>query len=611
MRSPLSALLFSAVLLLAACDGPTGGTDASGPADPPETAAREITVGQTVNEALESATDVDAFAVTMRAGWAAVRLRGTAVNEGQGALEITVRDSVDGRMHARLRANGTEEAVQRFPLGAGRMIVQVKSAGGTGGYTFTLEEIGVGPEDVDSVIPRRQWVHDALAPYWDLDEFVFDGVEGEEISLWIEAAGGMHTLALFAPASYGGDSIAGTTTWSGGHVEPFTLPATGRYRLRVNTPDPLQARFASAYRLMVFPVDRAPEGVPAELRHATPVVEELDNPDDVDVYTFTAEEREMILFSTVLVREGQGHFRISDPVSGQTMMQAGLDAWNPVAGWPRWEAPRGGEFTLTALGGDLGYRLQMLRVDPRPETLATEIAIGRTVDGEAVDPAGDVDVFEFSGTAGTEVALLVSGPSVTTDIPRLWIDLLDPAGDTLLLRRYVAGGEMEANATERVALPADGVYRVRVWHEKVPYYATRGVDGPYRFRVEPVRYAPESVPAAITVGQTVTGESLEFRSDIDVFTFHAEAGERLTLSGERLAPHDNAFLLLSVYREGASPDAPIGYAWAAWPGSPGTLVIPQTGTYHLRVSSAGTTTTHPMYTDRYRGPYEFTLRRDD
>src|SRR5688500_1821081 len=99
MHRSFFAALSACAPVLAACDAPTGGSPpVPTVTNPPETAAREAALGQQVAEALESATDVDEFALTVSA-----RTRGRllfagtgATGEGQGALSITVVDSSTG-----------------------------------------------------------------------------------------------------------------------------------------------------------------------------------------------------------------------------------------------------------------------------------------------------------------------------------------------------------------------------------------------------------------------------------------------------------------------------------------------------------------------------------
>lgn len=604
--------LSACALVLAACDAPTGGSrPVPTVTDPPETAAREAALGQQVAEALESAADVDEFALTIPARTRGLlRFAGTgAIGEGQGALSIAVVDSSTGSSVV-VRSSHDDNSGFRFDLPAGRVLVRVRSAGGIGSYAFTLYTVDPRPEGVDSVLPLRQWVYGALSPEHDVDEFVFDAVEGQEVSLYmnVEAAGGLIDLVLRAPGMGTEDTLAFARSGSRthrAHIDPFRVPAAGRYRVTLTTPDPVEPGFGGPYRLMLFPIVRAPERAPPLLHHARPVGEDLDMDDDIDDYTFTAARGEMFQFFFDVTLPSYASASMLDPATGQTVPQDAHDWHAPRGSWHRWTAPRDGEFIIRVEDGEGDYRVEMFRIDPRPEQVPAAITLGQTVQGESIYPSEDVDVYEFSAAAGTEIVLMAQGQLGS------WLDLLPAEGDTPLLRLLLLeGDEMEDNTSTRFTLPASGTYRVRMAHHETPYTAMdREPFGPYRFRVAPVRYAPESVSAALTLGQTVTGEGLEHCGDVDVFTFHAQAGERLTLWGAKTAPGPSGALAMTIQRPGAEVQPPLAYIWVGGVTWNDTFVVPETGVYEVRVFSSGSTSLDPIHMRDFRGPYHVAVRR--
>lgn len=606
-RSFFTALVAGA-LALAACDKPTGGTTPPTVTDPPETAAREVALGQAVTESLESATDVDEFALTVQARTRGLlHFEGTGIGTGQGALSIAVVDSSTGVAVVVRSSSGTASGF-RFELPAGRLLVRVRSAGGIGSYTFTLHGVDPRPEGIDSVLPLRQWVHGALAPGHDVDEFVFDGVQGQEVSLYmnVEADGGLIDLVVHAPGRR--DTLFAARSESRtrrAHVDPFRLPATGRYRVALTTPDPVETGFGGPYRLMLYPVVQAPERVPPLLHHAQPVGEDLDMDDDIDEYAFTAANGEMFQFFFDIAAPAYANAGMRDPATGQEVPQDGHDWHAPRGSWHRWTAPRAGEFTIRVEDGEGEYRVEMFRIDPRPEQVPANITLGETVQGESLYPSEDVDVYQLTAAAGTEIVLMAQGPLGS------WLDLLPAQGDEPLLRLLVLeSDDMETNTSTRFVLPAGGTYRVRMAHHETPH---TGMDrepfGPYRFRVAPVRQAPESVPAAITIGQTVAGERLEHRGDIDVFTFHAQAGERLTLWGDGQPVAHTAGLVMTIQRPGQEVQPPLAYIWPSSVMWAGTFVVPETGTYEVRVFASSSTSPDPAHMLSFRGPYQLAVRR--
>jgi hypothetical protein len=599
--------LLAAALLLAACDQPAGGGGGPSLANPPETAAREIALGQPVNESLESATDVDDFTLNVpAAGRGMALIVGTGT--GQGTISVTVLDSATNVLLGTATAHGTDEGGYRFDLPAGRLLVRVASTGTTGSYRFTIHAIATAPESGEGPSAARQWAAGDMVPYYDVDEYAFDGVQGQDVKLYLEVSrelGGPAMQAVLRGPAPGRDVIVTSHTWlSFGESEPVRLPATGRYTLSVSTPDPAEARAAGPYRVMVFPIDRAPEGVPAELQHNQPVSEVLDMDADVDEYTFQAAQGEMfLLFAELLPPGGSGYFHLIDPATNAIQIWQGLNGPTAHSGLPRWTAPHAGPFTFRASAGKSPYRLGMFRVDTRPEQVPAAIAIGQTVEGESMDPAGEVDVFEFSGAAGTQLAIMTQAPG---GLPMEVV----PLHDTTRLAYVVAqaGAAMEDNTSARFTLPVDGTYRVRMIFQPPEGSTSRGPAGAYRFQVAPIRYAPESVPAAIELDQTVTGESLEHRSDVDVFTFHGQAGELITLWGNRLAP--DGHLRMTLYRPGTAGSPGTEMTTFEMTGHASWLIgLPVTGEYRVQVLSPSVDVLDPMSTGTYRGAYELAVRR--
>jgi hypothetical protein len=114
--------------------------------------------------------------------------------------------------------------------------------------------------------------------------------------------------------------------------------------------------------------------------------------------------------------------------------------------------------------------------------------------------------------------------------------------------------------------------------------------GAYSFSVIPVQRAPESVPAALTRGVVVQGESLGYAGDVDEFTFTAAAGETITaylqtpqgyygISSARLevVGPGTGTVLGSATSHNPSP-GPYG-------ASTGPITLTASGSYRLRISS--------------------------
>lgn len=594
MRPDFRAALVACVFLLCSCDN-LGGSGGPGVDNPPETAARELSLGQNVTESLERGGDVDDFMLTVPTTGPVMMLFG-GTGTAQGTLNITVLDSVGGVRVVQAVSHGTDGVGKRFVLPAGRMIVRVSSSGTTGPYQFTIHPIATGPESGEDALVPRAWTAGNVAPYYDVDEYSFDGVEGQEVKVYVSASVAVEAT-LRSPGASRLELAIVRTGQGPGESEPVRLPATGRYTLTVNGPEPLNAARSGAYRVMVYPIVRAPEGVPAALQHGQTVSEQLDMPADVDEYTFTAARGDIVQWFFQMPAPGSGTFNVIDPATGQILSHG------PGA----FDVPRDGQYTVRIFDGTGAYTLRMFRIDLRPEQVPAGITLDQTVQGESIQPAADLDYYEFTGTAGTEIAMHVQGPLGH------WLYLLPAQGDEPLLRLLVLQSDgLYANTSERFVLPYDGTYRVRMGLHGTPH---TGIDpeltGTYRFRVSRIRHAPESVPAALTIGQTVTGEALEHRADVDVFTFQAQAGQRLTLWGARSVVGPSGALAMTIQRPGTEVQPPLAYIWASEQAFMNTFVVPETGTYEVRVFSSSSTGTAAMHMSSYRGPYHLAVRPPD
>ena len=132
-------------------------------------------------------------------------------------------------------------------------------------------------------------------------------------------------------------------------------------------------------------------------------------------------------------------------------------------------------------------------VNRAPESVASVFAVGDTVQGEALEPPGDVDEFTFTGALGQQVAAFLQTFTGSFG-PCLVLDVLDQArtpNESRLGNRVTSCGSpstLDGQTTGPLTLPRTGTYTVRV----------QGTDsnqahGAYRFHVRQV--APGSLAA--------------------------------------------------------------------------------------------------------------------
>lgn len=618
MRSTLLSLVF--LSSLAACGDGGGPTPPAPPpfANPPEVAAREITPDTEVSESLANPTDVDEFAFTASAaGVVAVVVPAPDVGV---FIEISVIDSATSEVVATGSAQGIPPArngVAWADVGPGRWIVRMKGAGAAHGpYRFTVHSVNPHPEGGDSVPVSGAWSQGEISPSHDVDDFVFDGVAGQQVNMFADTRGSPDArlnVRLRAPGAAQGEWMREQVISSGIRLSTgvFTLPATGRYRLRVTAAQATDAP-TQPYQVLVYSIVHAPEDVPAELARGQVVREGLGMPGDVDDYTFTAQQGELLRL----------HFVVED------LSAPGVDAVLRDAqtgervdvNFHRFQAPRTSRYRLTVArpgwyypeAQPHWYRVGLLPLDPAPEGVSAAVALGDTV-GEALDPHGDIDEYTLQGTEGTEVVVLAEAPAyASVDLHRM-----DTDERLARVRSWRTSGGLGRHASQRFRLPVTGQYRVRVWHDEDAHRdgapggeaTDDGLSPAYRFSVAPISRLPEGRPAAIAIGDTVI-ESISPKHDIDIYTFTAQAGDRLVLWGHRWNYSIPGEPLTLFVTEQSSPtalawvftghDVPQGY----------TFTVPATGTYRvvaLPANAAGLQETTEE--GEYEGGYRFILDR--
>ena len=175
------------------------------------------------------------------------------------------------------------------------------------------------------------------------------------------------------------------------------------------------------------------------------------------------------------------------------------------------------------------------------------------------------------------------------------LDVLDSTGAHDLYATVVSptGRPLTQSLGLHVQVQAGGVYGLKV----SPYPADSSAQ--LRFLIYEVNAGPESRAAAFSIGDTVSGESLEPASDIDQFTVHGDSGQRVVAVLQALAPAGVGQLVLEV-RDTAGF---LGYTIATPGGvattTTGAIFFPVTGTYTFDIRANGPTPTP------YHGAYQF------
>jgi hypothetical protein len=191
-----------------------------------------------------------------------------------------------------------------------------------------------------------------------------------------------------------------------------------------------------------------------------------------------------------------------------------------------------------------------------------------------VSAAGEIDEWTFTANAGERIAIHI-GEMVDDNDFRPWIRLVAP-NDTVLANT----SGVAAAAIDNVVAPATGTYRVRVGS------FDSGLDGTGSYRLTmthtpgPITVSPGDQGGPLTNGAIHTGEILQ--GDVDVWTFTANAGERIAVHTGEITDTDDFRPWIRLWSPtGATLGSTSGLSAAAID----NVVAPVTGTYLVLVAT--------------------------
>jgi len=206
----------------------------------------------------------------------------------------------------------------------------------------------------------------------------------------------------------------------------------------------------------------------------------------------------------------------------------------------------------------------LLRTAVAAAGTCASIACGASISGSV--PLGTSDCRDFSGTAGEVVSIAIDSTAGGAFSPR-WT-LLAPGGGS------VGAGSFPDQ--RELTLPATGSYTIQV--------TDNGNDtaGAYTLTYVVVSDAPASCAAAIACGATIES-ALGTASESDTYAFDAEAGEIATITSGETAAGLNACWELYGPAGTSLANACVQ----------GTVTLPDTGSYTIRVFDNGDNNTGP------------------
>src|SRR6266568_3676275 len=431
-------------------------------------------------------------------------------------------------------------------------------------------------------------------------------------AVFLEALQGIVSLVVLDSAHH--SFIAGIDAHQGGArleenpTNNFLTPAAGVYLLSVST---FPAGASARFRFMVYEINTAPEKVPARFAIGDTVAGETIDPivDGDRFFAHGTAGQDVVLVMETMGPQGSGSVSLTvvDTVAPTLLGYVFGDAGTPTLTTGRLRLPASQDYLFSVWSVTSNvypryrgpYRFWSYLINRGPEHRSAAIPAGSEVRGEKIDRAGDVDEFTFAAAAGAEYNAFVQAPrAVRLEVAPVTGPILAIAtsseSDTALF----------THATGRFQVPASGTYVVRVAGTAPSQIADTGA---YRLFLYPIDRRPEHVSAAITPGDTISGERIDLPGDIDEFTFSGVAGEEFNTFFQAENGSPETSLQLDVV-DGAGTVLrtvqSVGTDTSLLRQVTGRFALPGTGTYRLRVSGV------PSYpSDLNRGPYRLFLYR--
>src|SRR5207249_1954128 len=175
--------------------------------------------------------------------------------------------------------------------------VATATGGDKGSYRFYAYPVNRAPEHTPAaIVPNDTVVGESIDQAGDLDEFTFDGVQGQELNVFFQALPGPSALGLRLDVARtgGGPTIAtvqstpADTAWPQRRTGRFVLPSTGSFTIRVSSAFDNVGADRGPYRFFLHPIDRHPEVAPDSVVFGDSVLDEaIDLPEDIDEFRVT------------------------------------------------------------------------------------------------------------------------------------------------------------------------------------------------------------------------------------------------------------------------------------------------------------------------------------
>jgi hypothetical protein len=450
-----------------------------------------------------------------------------------GGGSVFVRDSISSAQLAFVSdvagGLGLDAQVSTNFSRAGTLLLEVFGVTpDTTNYRFYIYRVNRSPESRSARFTIGDTVSgESIDAVPDVDDFVAAGRAGQYVGGWIEPLGPptANTFVNMDVADSAASGVFINRTGNGIGQTPRSLFVAGPhrsnqdYRFTVPAPRLSNLQYTGPYRFYAYEIDPAPESASGSLPVNSVVNEAIDIGGDIDDFTFPATAgSEFNLFVQSSAARPVGASVISAIEGGASVGSVAVDTGMFDHATGRFKVLSDttlrvrvrGQLVSDAVGP---YRLYLYRINRAPESVARAVTIGDTVAGESIDLPGDVDEYTFSGNAGDQFNVFLAAAN---PVPPLGVaaTVLDPAGRFLtIVRNATPDTPLLSSATGSFSLPTTGEYRISV----------EGSVGPYRLLLYRLNPLPESTSAAISLGDSLTGERIDAPGDYDQFTFSVTA----------------------------------------------------------------------------------------
>lgn len=456
----------------------------------------------------------------------------------EGQSFIAIRDSITQSVRTSLLVSpGAGDLSSRvtslFKATAGNTyIVEVRAFpfGGSARFRFQPHRVNAAPEHVaNSDFATGDTVNgESIDDLVDIDDFTTSGNGDQILVLGIRALGAGPegvSLTFQDPNLNILGGALGRPGEPGGLTGRVTLPLTRTYLVRVQNVVGALGRYTGPYRVWSYLVNRAPETRPAAVTVGQVVAgENIVRAGDVDEFRFNppantafnvfmqSPEPAILLEALDTVGNVVGLVP-SVPADTGLFAHATGGFLRPVAGSIRLRVRGESDRSIADTGS---YRFYVHQINPLPEVAPATIAPGDTIANESIDLAGDVDEFSFSGNAGDELNLVFQRIPPNHGI--LFARVVNAAGSTIVSRSITSETDTSLYdiSTGAFTLSTSGTYHLRLEGASDGGRTDQDV-GPYRFFLYRINRQPESQPAVLALGDSISGELLDVPGDIDEF----------------------------------------------------------------------------------------------